>query len=331
MFEKPTLCGARRWLSGQKATEPNRPRRSIAPAPMGRRLLAQPATCAGATNLLDHAHPTLILERRSSMTIDQHKSNESRQSNVQGRAGLLRRQRDVFATMAVAGLVCLSWAGVATGQENYEGAEPQAYNASPTCLEAGMNVQCTEFGSIKMDSRRDVRGDPIDLTAYIQLNTAYGDRGARWIMFSMRNATEDGPSPVTIGLTSFSTSSGDIVTTRVEQVKPSELNLWVDVLDLPVASPISLQMKVGSTQRGAFALETLVLAFDRGYAPIQDAQGNDSSLFSFTLLGVNKETGSTAGDGGSFTDGKKLPGLESIAALTVLALGAAWMLRRRTA
>lgn len=207
--------------------------------------------------------------------------------------------------------------------------EPNA--ASSSCLENGMNVQCTDFGTIKMESRRDIRGEPIDVTAQIYLNTGYGNQGARWVMFSVRNTTDDGPSPITIGLNKFSTSSGDVVTTRVEQVKPSELNLWVDVLDLPLNMPISLDLRVGATERGAYSVETLVLAFDRGYAPVQDAYGNDASLFSFTLLGVNKETASTAGDVDTLSEGNKLPAPGLLAVLGVMASVAAIVVLRRRA
>lgn len=223
----------------------------------------------------------------------------------------------ILGSTGILTFLLLAFAPVATAQES-------------ACAENGMNVQCTTFGTIKMESRRDIRGDAIDVTAQIQLNTAYGDQGARWVMFSVRNSTDDGPSPISIGLTKFSTSSGDVVTTRVEQVKPSELNLWVDVLDLPIGMPISLDLKVGSSERGAFALETLVLAFDRGYAPVQDSYGQDASLFSFTLLGVNKETASAAGDVDTLSDGKKLPAPGLIAVLGVLAIVAgAVVIRRR--
>ncbi len=208
----------------------------------------------------------------------------------------------------------------------------QPAGAQSGCTEAGKNVQCTEFGSITMDSQRDIRGDPIDLTATITLNTAFGDHAARWLLFSVRNVTDDGSNPVTISLTHFSTYAGDVVTTRVEHPSANELNLWVDTLDAPVGTPITLDMKIGSTDRGAYRLEVLVMAFDRGYAPVQDSSGADASLFSFTLLGVNKETsGVTADGGGSLLDGHKMPGMEAGAALVAITLVAAVLVRRRQA
>ena len=203
--------------------------------------------------------------------------------------------------------------------------------SSGTCQETGKNVQCTQFGTIAMDTRADIRGDPIQVAAEIWLNTDYADRGARWVMFSVRNTTEEGASPVTIGLTKFSTIHGDVITTRVEQPKPSELNLWVDVLDLPTATTISLELRIGATERGAYSLETLVLAFDRGYAPVKDNQGNDASLFSHTFLGVNKETQTTAGDDGSFSAGNKLPSPGPLLVLVILSVAALVVLRRRSA
>jgi hypothetical protein len=206
----------------------------------------------------------------------------------------------------------------------------QEENPSSACTENGMNVQCNEFGSIKMDAHRDIRGDPLDVTARIQLHTSYADDGARWVMFSVRNVTDDGPSPVTVGLQRFSTANGDIVTTRVEHAKPSELNLWVDVLDLPVGTAVDLDLLVGATQRGAFSLEALVLAFDRGYAPIRAGSGEDASLFSFTLLGVNEETGPAAGqDPGSLAEGHKLPALGLLAVFGAVAIVLAANFRRK--
>jgi hypothetical protein len=210
---------------------------------------------------------------------------------------------------------------------------PQA-GAQGACSEPGKNMQCTEFGTIAMDSQRDIRGDTIGIVAAITLNTAYADHGVRWLLFSVRNVTEDGSNPVTLSLNKFSTDSGDVVTTRVEHPSPNELNLWVDVLDTPVMTPIRLDVQVGSTDRGAYRLETLVMAFDRGYAPVRDGAGNEASLFSFTLLGVNKETAAgSSGGGGSFLQGYKLPGFETGPALVAitLAVAAVAVARRRAA
>ena len=201
--------------------------------------------------------------------------------------------------------------------------------AQGSCAEDGRNVQCTGFGRISMESQRDIRGDPIDVAASITLDTAYADQGARWLLFSVRNVEADGSNPVTIELDHFTSPSGDIVTTRVEHATANELDLWVDILDTPVGVPIDLALHVGSTERGAFRLETLVMAFDRGYAPIQDSAGNDASLFSFTLLGVNKETGAVNPDGGSIADGKKLPALGAVPLLSAVALLALLARRRR--
>ncbi|MFA5945095.1 MAG: hypothetical protein WC876_11595 [Candidatus Thermoplasmatota archaeon] len=198
------------------------------------------------------------------------------------------------------------------------------------CTQDGFNGQCTEFGSIAMEGQRDIRGDPIDVSVAITLNTAYEDQGARWLLFSARNVEQDGSNPVTLELTGFSSAYGDIVTTRVEHATANELDLWVDILDTPVGTPITLDLKVGATERGAFRLETLVMAFDRGYAPIQDSNGNDASLFSFSLLGVNKETPGVDADGGSLVDGKKLPALGLVPLAASLAVAVA-LLRRRVA
>ena len=188
-------------------------------------------------------------------------------------------------------------------------------------------MQCAEMGVIKMDSQRDIRGEPIDVAVDIYLNSAYADAGARWFLFSVRNVESDGSNPVTLALTRFGTDAGDIVTTRVEHNTANEIDLWVDGLDLPVGQSIHLDLNVGCTERGAFRLETLVMAFDRGYEPIMDSAGNEASLFSFTLLGVNEETSALKPEGGSIMDGRKLPGL-AVSAI-VVALPAVALLWRR--
>lgn len=194
--------------------------------------------------------------------------------------------------------------------------------SSEDCREDGVNVECNGFGRIQMPTTKDLKGEPVTLVAEITLKTSYEDRDTRWIMFSMRNVTADGDSPVTIDLEAFRTASGDVVTTRVIQDEPSELNLWVDVLDLPVDEKITLQVDVGATERGAFAVETIVIPFDRGYEPIKDSHGEAVSLYSSTLLAVNGATSattSTSGDGGSILDGNKVPA--AAAGLTALVLG----------
>lgn len=193
--------------------------------------------------------------------------------------------------------------------------------SSEDCQEDGVNMECNEFGKIQMPTTKKMKGSPVNLAAQITLETSYEDRDARWIMFSIRNVTDDGDSPVTIDLESFNTSSGDVVTTRTIQDQPSELNLWVDVLDLPTGEQITLEVEIGVTERGAFAIETVVIPFDRGYEPIKDDQGDTVSLYSSTLLAVNGATTATTNrEDGSILDGNKVPG--AAAGLAVLLLGA---------
>lgn len=202
--------------------------------------------------------------------------------------------------------------------------------AQDPCSSPGMNGQCTEFGAIAMEAQRDIRGEPIDLAASFTLATVYPEQGARWLLVSVRNVEADGSNPVTIDVVRFGSEHGEILTTRVERPGPNEVNLWAETLDVPVGSPITLDLRVGASERGAFRLETLVMAFDRGYAPVKDSLGNDASLFSYTLLGVNEETASVGGgDDGSLLSGNKVPGLG--AGALFMALAAVAVLARRRA
>src|SRR5688572_11529483 len=108
---------------------------------------------------------------------------------------LPRRAATILAAIGLAALLSLSPA------------------AAQGCVQDGYNMQCTEFGSIAMETQRDIRGDAIDITTDVLLNTAYEDQGARWLLFSIRNVEADGSNPVTLELTGFSSSYGDIVTT----------------------------------------------------------------------------------------------------------------------
>ena len=94
---------------------------------------------------------------------------------------------------------------------------------------------------------------------------------------------------------------------------------------LGVAHPVAVRAQ------GAEQPRTLVMPFDRGYAAIRDG-GKDANLFSFTLLGVNRETASASrGGGGGLFDGHKVPGFEVPLALAIVAISALAMRGRRSA
>lgn len=177
------------------------------------------------------------------------------------------------------------------------GATGSQGSLSGSCREPGLNVECTEFGTIKMKSQEDIKGKPVTVGAEIWLNDNYEDQNARHLMFSIRHDSKGGSSPVVIELVHFKTDAGEIVTSKVDHTKPNELNLWVDVLDTPVKTDIHLEVEVGVTERGAFVLETVVIPFDRGYDPIPADDGEDTTLYSYTLLGVNEETSGNLGSG----------------------------------
>jgi hypothetical protein len=121
--------------------------------------------------------------------------------------------------------------------------------------------------------------------------------------------------------------------TRTEQPSSTEVDQWADVLDVPVGQPIDLAVQAGATDKGAYRLEVLVQPFDKAYHTIKDSSGNDASLFSFTLLIVNKASGSGGGSnpltnrvGGAL----HVPGMEGAAAAGSLALATVLAARRRT-
>jgi hypothetical protein len=200
--------------------------------------------------------------------------------------------------------------------------------ADDHCQADRYNPECNDFGTIQMPTQKDVKGSPVTVTAHIVIDTTYEEQDARWVMFSMRNVTEE--SPVTINLRAFSSSSGEVVTTQVVQEKPSELNLSVDVLDLPTREVITPEAEIGVTDRGAFALGSIVIPFDRGYEPIKDARGDPVSLYSSTLLAVNEETSSTSKDSdSSLISGNKLPSATTGLVLGVIGVSALVLARRQ--
>lgn len=221
----------------------------------------------------------------------------------------------------------------ASADADEEETETQSTSSSQTtssddCREREMNIECNAFGRIAMESQRDIRGDTIRVSTEIWLNTNLQDQGGRYIMFSIRNVTQDGGSPISVDLVKFATPHGDVITNQVDHESPNVLDLWVHVIDVPVEEPITLEVDVGSTERGAYRLETLVLGFDRGYEPIKGPDGEDASLFSFTLLGVNEESGSVSEGTGSTRIGA-LPGFGASAALVATVALAGILARKR--
>lgn len=170
------------------------------------------------------------------------------------------------------------------------------FKAEP-CEAAGMNIQCNDFGRISMLNKYDIRGTAVSVPINVTLATSYPDLDTRWIMFSVRNTTEDGANPVMIRFDGIHTPFGELVTSNVENHGPHEMAVWVHMLDVPIGVPITLDITVGASERGAFLLEAIVMAFDRGYEPVLD-QGKELSLYSSSMLGVNKETNSLSGAGG---------------------------------
>lgn len=167
--------------------------------------------------------------------------------------------------------------------------------AATPCSEPGHNTQCAEMGSIRMDSVREIKGSPIQAYAEVTLNSNMKDHGARWFLFSVRNVTADGTNPVSLKVDSFAADGAAIPTYKVD-TKSYEADYWVDASDVPVGKTIRIDMTVGAADAGAFQLETLVMAFDRGYAAVTDSTGAEASLFAFTLLGV-KEPSPAVGTG----------------------------------
>jgi len=198
--------------------------------------------------------------------------------------------------------------------------------AQDGCRESGMNVQCNAFGTIKTANQADVRGEAVSMTITTTLHRSYMEEGARYILFSVRHAPEFESSPVSLSLQGFSTPSGDVVVDKVDQPTDNEINIWVHVIDLPVGTPIALDVLVGADQRGAFRLETLVMPFDRGYESVSDSAGNEISLYTFSMLGVNKET-SGGGGGGTLVS---TPGFAMAPAIAALLGVALLVLRRRS-
>lgn len=204
-----------------------------------------------------------------------------------------------------------------------------ASHGTTDCEQEGKNTQCNALGSIAMETQAEILGEPILVHITTTVDDTHSQQGARYIMFSIRHDAAD--SPVSLSLASFETSKGEIFTERIDQPIPNEINVWVQVADIPEGKPIDIAVEVGSSDRGAFRLETLVMAFDRGYEPVRGTDGNDVTLFSFTMLGVNEESSSVAsGSGASLIDRVRVPGPGlPLATLGVVAAGL-WARRGRT-
>lgn len=201
------------------------------------------------------------------------------------------------------------------------GAAPvAAQDPTSSCTTMGMTGQCNELGSITMASDVAINGEMQTISASIVVNNLYRDREVRQFLFSVRNVSVDGSSPVVVELVNFATSQGPVGVLRTENPGPNELNMWVDVLDVPVGTPIDLSVRVGATRQGGFKLETLAMPFDRAYKPIVGSDGRELSLFAFTFLSVDQPTaGGTGGTGLGSSLGRSLPGPDTAVAMAAVA------------
>ncbi len=197
-----------------------------------------------------------------------------------------------------------------------------------SCVEAGYNVQCTQFGTIKMPNQVDIRGDAATVTITATLHDTFERAGARWVLFSVRHVPEgSGASPISVDLVDFTSAYGPVYVTSIDHDFPNEINIWVHVVDVPIGTPLELDISIGAGDRGAFRLEALAMPFDRGYEPIPDASGMDELLYSFSVLGVNKET---SGGGGGGSSGRSIPVMGPVVTAFAL-LACVAVLRRRRA
>ncbi|MCA1813288.1 MAG: hypothetical protein LC624_04970 [Halobacteriales archaeon] len=202
-------------------------------------------------------------------------------------------------------------------------AAPAAQAQDAGCQEAETNMQCNELGSIAMAAQGTINGAPLDITTRIVLERNYQDQNARSFLFSVRNVSSDGPSIATLEVTRFTTPTGDIAVSRTEHPTATEIDMWVDVLDVPVGQPIELTTHAGASDKGAYRLEVLVQPFDKDYHTFKDSLGSDASLFSFTLLIVSKASGAATGSspfGGKVGNALHVPGVEAVPALAALLL-----------
>lgn len=202
--------------------------------------------------------------------------------------------------------------------------------AGDLCAESGFNVQCSDFGSLKMENQRDIRGNPITMTITADISETYETSGARWVLFSVRHVPEGSTSPISLALSGFTSSYGNVYITSVEQDVPHEINIWVHVVDVPLNTPLELDIQVGASDRGAFRLEALAMPFDRGYEPIADVNGTDHILYSFSLIGVNKESSGVEPASEGSSGGRAIPVVGPVAT-TLALLACAIAIRRRNA
>lgn len=223
-------------------------------------------------------------------------------------------------------LLCVGLLAAALLSAPAAGAQSSS-SQSMSCEQEGKNTQCNDLGSIAMDTQREIRGEPIKVEIDATIDDTLAERGARYVMFSVRHDGSD--SPVSLSLEKFSTRQGTIFTERIDHDIPNEINIWAHVADIPEGEPIKIVLNVGASDRGAFRLETLVMPFDRGYEPVRGRGGAEVTLFSFTMLGVNKESSDVSkGASSSIVDRVRTPGLGSAALLSGLLAAAAVAARR---
>ena len=202
--------------------------------------------------------------------------------------------------------------------------------ATPAILaqtnDGSVHGQDSEFGSIRAPYAADMNGARVPVQASVVLRHNYEEKDSRFFMFAW--TVEQTPLDVTFDKLVRTDTGGDMPCYQRQGDAHSQIKCFVDLKDMPpVNTEIVMKGTVGSSKVGSFQVGAVVVPFTYSWGRVQ--MSNDSELYGYTMINVQKATSGAGRIGGL---GNAVPGVGTIGvmgAVGLVAVGLAAMKKRR--
>ncbi|MHB8604490.1 MAG: hypothetical protein ACYDCK_04475 [Thermoplasmatota archaeon] len=147
--------------------------------------------------------------------------------------------------------------------------------------------ETNDLGSISMQYETLMNGTALPIDASVALrNTTFGDEQVTYVMFSFNTSG----TPLVAKFDSLATANGTDIAVTKKASLPNEEHWFADIHDLPKETPVLMRGTLDATDRGLYRVSAVVVVFNYRWEPLKLANGSTASLYSFTQVGVNKES-----------------------------------------
>lgn len=206
--------------------------------------------------------------------------------------------------------------------------------ASPAVAQPGNNPtwhgQDNEFGKIRTPYHAEMNGEAVPVEASVVLLDNYEDKEARFFIFGFSVENQPGLKISFDHLVRADTGE-ELPCYQREGTDTTAIKCSVDLKFMPPAgTEIKMSGTVDARKAGSFQVGAIVVPLTYTWGRIQQSNGLNAELYSYTILSVNSP--SLSGGGPAFIgDGNKVPGIGvlGVAAAGLAAAGLAAAGRRR--